>query len=183
MYHKSRWLHRWIGIISAVFLLVIGVTGFLLATKGTVGWVRPPEEKGTKLETLAKTISLDQAAQAAFGVGLEKLSDVSHIDRIDYRPKSNIFKVLSKEGYHEVQVDGTTGKVLIVNFRTDQLAEDIHDFTFFADWMHDYWLPVVGVILTLLAGTGVGLFFTPVVRRWKNRKVIANARRDRKESH
>ncbi|HMS55787.1 MAG TPA: PepSY domain-containing protein [Fimbriimonadaceae bacterium] len=181
MYHKSRWFHRWLGVIGALFLLVIGVTGFLLATKGTVGWVRPPEEKGVKLESLANTVTLDQAAQAAFAIGLPKLAETAHIDRIDYRPKSNIFKVLSKEGYHEVQVDGTTGKVLVVNYRTDQLAEDIHDLSFFGDWMHDYWLPVVGVILTVLAGTGIGLFFTPVVRRWKNRKIIANARRGQKE--
>ena len=133
MYHKTRWLHRWIGVIASLFLVVIAATGILLATKGTLGWVRPPEQEGTTLETLAATITLEQAAQAAYSKGLKELQSHKDIDRIDYRPKSNIFKVLSKEGYHEVQVDGTTGEVLAVNYRTDQIAEDIHDLTFFTD--------------------------------------------------
>ena len=32
------------------------------------------------------------------------------IDRIDYRPGSNIFKVVTNEGYLEVQVDGAAGQ-------------------------------------------------------------------------
>lgn len=167
MYHKTRWLHRWFGVIAGLFLAIIAVTGFLLATKGTFGWVRPPESTGTPGGSLEQVVPLDSVAKSAFGVGLANLSEPRHIDRIDYRPKSNIFKVLSKEGYHEVQIDGASGKVLAVNYRTDQLAEDIHDFSFFSDFLHNWWLPVVGVFLAFLSISGICMFFVPPIRRWR----------------
>ncbi|HVL39158.1 MAG TPA: PepSY-associated TM helix domain-containing protein [Fimbriimonadaceae bacterium] len=169
MYHNLRWLHRWIGLVGSLFLLVISVTGFLLATKGTVDWIRPPEAEGGEVAGLSQVISLDEAARAAFALNLPKLTAREHIDRIDYRPRSNIFKVLSRENYHEVQVDGATGKVLSVSFRRDQLAEDIHDLSFFASAAHDYWLPVVALLLFGLSISGVVIFFVPIVRRWRFR--------------
>jgi uncharacterized iron-regulated membrane protein len=86
---------------------------------------------------------------------------------VDYRPKSNIFKVISKEGYREVQVDGKTGKALSDHFRNDQFTEDIHDLSFFGDTPHDYFLPLVALALFALASSGIGLFLTPIVRRRK----------------
>lgn len=170
MYHRLRSLHRWVGLAASMFLIVIAATGFLLATKGTFGWIRPPEQEGARIEGFDEVISVDRVAKAAFAVGLEKLRERGHIDRIDYRPKSNIFKVVSKEGYHEVQVCGKTGEVLSVAFRTDQLAEDIHDLSWFSDLLHAYWLPVVAVLLFTLGCTGVWIFFVPVVRRIKFRR-------------
>lgn len=166
MYHRLRGLHRWIGLISSLFLLIISATGFLLATKGSFGWIRPPESDGTKIESLVGLVNLEQAANAAFALGIKELRTMKDIDRIDYRPKSNIYKVVSKEGYHEVQVDGTTGEVKSVAFRTDQLSEDIHDMSYFADWLHGYGLPVIAVGLFLLALSGIIIFFVPVWRRW-----------------
>lgn len=166
MYHRLRGLHRWVGLISSIFLLVISATGFLLATKGTFGWIRPPESQGLQISALNEVISLEQAGEAAFALGLKELRHMKHIDRIDYRPKSNIFKVLSKDGYHEVQVDGSTGKVLSHSFRRDQLSEDIHDLSYFSDSLHGYGLPVVALGLFGLASTGIVIFFVPIARRW-----------------
>lgn len=167
MYHRLRSLHRWIGLLAALFLLVIAVTGFLLATKGRFGWIRPPEAEGGSLETLAQVVSVEQAVEAAFAVGLSELSTLADIDRVDYRPRSNVFKILSRKGYKEVQVDGSSGRVLSVANRTDQLAEDIHDLSFFGKWFHENWLPVVAVLLFGLSLTGIYVFFNPVLRRWK----------------
>jgi uncharacterized iron-regulated membrane protein len=165
MYHRLRGLHRWIGLISSLFLLVISVTGFLLATKSTFSWIRPPESKGAKVAALSEVISLEQAGEAAFTLGLAELAHMGHIDRIDYRPKSNIFKVLSKDGYHEVQVDGKSGKVLSHSFRRDQLSEDIHDLSYFSDSLHGYGLPFVAIGLFTLAASGIVIFFVPIARR------------------
>lgn len=173
MYHRIRGLHRWAGLTAALFLLVISATGFLLATKGTFGWVRPPEKDGSEIASLSEVVSVEQAANAAFAVGFPELRERKDIDRIDYRPKSNVFKVVSKEGYREVQVDGKTGLVVQVAQRNDQLAEDIHDMSYFADWLHAYWLPVVAVLLFTLALTGIFVFSSPVIRRWRFRKTKA----------
>src|SRR5688572_9278823 len=170
MYHRLRSIHRWIGLIGSIFLAVISATGFLLATKGSIGWIRPPEADGEEIASLAETVTNHQAAEAAFALNIPELRSMKDIDRIDYRPKSNVFKIVSKEGYHEVQVDGKSGKVLQVARRNDQLAEDIHDMSYFADAVHKYWLPVVAVLLFGLAITGIVIFFVPVVRRWRFRR-------------
>lgn len=171
MYHRFRSLHRWIGVIASLFLLLIAGTGFLLATKKTTDWIRPLERKGTPVESLSAVVSVHDAAEAAFALGLPMLKDKGDIDRIDYRPKSNVFKVVSKTGYKEVQVDGATGKVLNVADRNDQFIEQLHDFSWFHDLAHQYGLPVVALGLLFLAGSGIGIFFVPIVRRRKFQKL------------
>jgi hypothetical protein len=54
--------------------------------------------------------------------------------------------------------------------RVDQLTEDIHDFRYFADWLHLYWLPVVSGILLGLAMTGIAVYVVPYVRRARYRR-------------
>ncbi len=165
MYHGSRVWHRWMGAGAALFLASIAVTGFLLANKGRLSWMRPPEAKGGAFEQLAEVVTLDQAAQAAFALGHPELQSHKDIDRIDYRPKHNIFKVISKDGYREVQVDGKTGEVLSSSFRTDQLTEDIHDLSFFGDFFHEWLLSLVAVVLLALSVSGTYMFVVPILRR------------------
>lgn len=165
MYHGSRTWHRRLGAIAACFLVLIAVTGFLLANESRFPWMRPPEAKGGSFDALSEVVPLDQAARAAFALGHPELQSHRDIDRIDYRPKHNIFKVVSKDGYREVQVDGKTGEVLSSSFRTDQFAEDIHDLSLLGDIFHDWVLPGVALVLIFLGLTGVYLYFVPVFRR------------------
>jgi uncharacterized iron-regulated membrane protein len=174
MYRFLRVVHRWTGLLASLFLLTVGVTGFLLATKGTFGWIRPPEREGQPVDSPSEVVSIGHAMDAAFGVGLARLAVPKDIDRVDYRPKRNVFKIVSKEGYHEVQVCGKTGAVLQVASRNDQLAEDIHDLSFFREEMHAYVLPLVAVSLVYLSASGIAMFFTPVVRRLRFRRKRAD---------
>jgi uncharacterized iron-regulated membrane protein len=167
MFRQTRTLHRWTGVVLAIFFIIIAVTGLLLATKSTLGWIRPPEANAEKVESLAGVVSVDAAAQAAFAQNLPELKTAKDIDRIDYRPKLNIYKVLSKEGYHEVQVDGKTGKVIQVSQRVDQLAEDIHDLSFFSDALSKYGLPIVALGLLTLSISGIAIWAVPVLRKRK----------------
>lgn len=167
LFRALRSLHKWVGLAASLFLVLIALTGFLLATKSTLAWVRPPEAKAAKAESLAQVVSIDQAARSAFAQGIPELRETSDIDRIDYRPKSNIYKVLSRKGYHEVQVDGSTGEVVQVAKRVDQWVEDLHDLSLFGDLWNQAWLPVVALGLLGLSGSGVVMFFTPILRRWK----------------
>lgn len=170
MYHFLRALHRWVGLTGSLALVLIAGTGFLLATKDTFGWVKPPTHDGADYDVLAQIVSLDQAAQSAFALGIPELQSKDDIERIDYRPEKNVFKIVSHRGYHEVQVCGATGEVLNVAKRVDQLTEDLHDLSYFAEALHLYGLPVVSLLLFLLGVTGVIIFFVPVVRRWRFRR-------------
>jgi uncharacterized iron-regulated membrane protein len=170
MYRGSRVYHRWAGVFAALFLLIIAATGLLLALKARLDWMRPPIVEAQKVEDLSEVLSVASITEAAIAEGNPNLRSVSDIDRIDYRPRHNIFKVLSREGYVEMQVCGATGAVLSTSFRADQFTEDIHDLSFFAEWIHALILPLVAILLFSLAATGIGMFFTPVVRRWRFRK-------------
>ncbi len=170
MYHRLRTFHRWIGIVGALALILIASTGFLLATKDTFGWVKPKTREGPELVGLDRVVTLDTAAKAAFSLGIPELQSHEDIERIDYRPGKNVFKIVSHRGYHEVQVSGETGEVLNVAKRIDQMAEDFHDLSFFSEPLHLFGLPVVAVILFGLGVTGICIFFVPVIRRWRFRR-------------
>lgn len=173
MFHFLRTTHRWIGITASLFLLVIATTGFLLATKDTFGWVKPPTHEGQEVGGLDQVVTLDQAARSAFALGIEELKTREDIERIDYRPEKNVFKIVTHRGYHEVQVCGRTGEVLNVAKRVDQIAEDIHDLSYFAERLKLYGLPIVAVLLFALGLSGICIYFIPVIRRWKfNRKKL-----------
>lgn len=170
MYRLLRVIHRWVGLFACLFLATIAVTGFLLATKGSLGWIRPPEREGETLTSLSNTIGLDQAGNAALSLGIANLASHKDIDRMDYRPGKNIYKILSKKGYHEVQVCGTTGKVLQIAKRNDQFTEDIHDLSYFSDTLHRFVLPAIAFSLLYLSISGATMFFIPVIRRIKFRR-------------
>lgn len=165
-----RTLHRWVGLLASVFLLLIASTGFLLSLKGELAWMRPPEAEGAPLASAAQIAPLDQVLSAAYGAGFPDLAKWEHVDRVDYRPKDNIFKVVSRDGYREVQVCGATAKVLSASFRRDQMVEDLHDFSYFASVLRTSLGPVVAACLFLLGLSGIIVFFTPVVRRWRYRR-------------
>ncbi|MCB0824595.1 MAG: PepSY domain-containing protein [Armatimonadetes bacterium] len=170
MFHKLRAIHKWIGLFACLFLVIISATGFFLAIKGSVGWMRPPSEKGGEIASFADVVPVDVAAQSAFGAGIAELKSYDDIDRFEYHADKNIYKIHSAKGYHEVQVDGASGEVLSTGKRADQFMEDIHDLSIFADFAHAWILPVVAICLFLLGLTGVIMYFVPVARRWKYRK-------------
>ena len=93
MYRGSRQLHKWAGATLAVFLALIAFTGFFLAIKKTVAWMQPPPAEAQKFADPSEIISVKQAIDAAFALGLPELQKVEDLDRVDYRPGDNIFKV------------------------------------------------------------------------------------------
>ena len=169
MYHKTRFLHRWIGFLASLFLAVISITGFFLAMKDRFSFMRPPVQEAVALERAMDILPVAEVLDIAFAKGYPELNEIGDVDRVDYRPKDNVFKVVSNEGYREIQVDGVKGTIVSDAFRNDQLMEDIHDMSFFADLMHGYLLPTVALALTFLSLTGIGIFFTPILRRWRFR--------------
>ena len=145
----------------------------MLATKDTFGWVKPPTHEGQEVGGLDQVVTLDQAARSAFALGIEELKKHVDIERIEYRPEKKVFKILTHRGYQEVQVCGRTGEVLNVAKRVDQIAEDIHDLSYFAERLKLYGLPIVAVLLFALGLSGICIYFIPVIRRWKfNRKKL-----------
>ncbi|MCE9558343.1 MAG: PepSY domain-containing protein [Armatimonadetes bacterium] len=170
MYHKIRSSHKIGGVIFSLFFLVLASTGLLLALKDSLGFVRPPEAKVPDFVSAGAIVSIERVLEAVLAQKIPEIASHRDIDRIDYRPNKNLFKVLSKRGYHEVQVHGSTGEVLGVETRNDQLIEDIHDLQFFGEGISKYALPVIAVALAGMAATGIWIYAVPVLRRRKFQK-------------
>lgn len=166
-YHRLRSVHRLAGLGAAVFLLGLSITGFLLARKGSLGWMRPMVRAGTGRVPLARVVSVERAVAVAAAQGHPELNDVADVDRVDYRPKDNVFKVVSRQGGREVQVDGSTAAVLSDAVRNDIFVERLHDLSYFGDLAHGIALPTVAVALGALSVSGIAISAVPILRRRK----------------
>jgi uncharacterized iron-regulated membrane protein len=173
MFHNIRAIHRWVGLINALFLVVIATTGFLLSIKKRADWLQPPTKSGGEIAQFSEVVPLERVAQTVFAQGLPELQTKKDMDRFELHVGKNTFKVTSKSGYREVQVDAKTGELLSIGRRNDSFMEQIHDMSFFSAWMHDWILPAVAVCLFLLGCSGIYMFFVPVLRRRAYRRRAA----------
>ena len=165
MFHNIRVIHRLFGIIGSLFLIVLACSGLLLAVKKRFGWIQPPAQKGQKIASMHEVASLGQVADAVFQLKIPELREQKDFYRFELHADKGIFKVMSNEGYHEVQVDAKTARVLSIAKRNDNLIESIHDMSFVSSAMHDWVLPAVAVSLFTLGSSGIYMFSVPFVRR------------------
>lgn len=158
-------------------MILVSSTGLLLAWKKKADWLQPPTQKGASLESASQVTSLDKIAEAAFAEGIPELKTLDDIDRFELHTGKGVFKITSKTGYHELQVNAATAEVLSVSKRNDQMVEDIHDLSFFNEAFRETVLPVVALCLITLGFSGIIMFFTPIYRRWQfNRTKGAGAK-------
>lgn len=175
MFKNIRAIHKWIGLVNSLFLLVISCTGLLLALKKRFDWIQPPTNKGEKIAALNEVAPIGQIAEAVFAANVPELKTMEDVNRFELHVSKNIFKVTSNEGFKEVQVDAKTGEVLSVAQRNDMMFEAIHDMSFIHESLHAWVLPLVAISLFLLGVSGVYMFSVPVFRRWKYRQKQAEA--------
>lgn len=182
MFRFSRSLHKWVGVISCLFMILVAGTGLLLAWKKKFEWIQPPTQKGAKLESPAQILPVEKIADSVFGAGIPELKSLKDVDRFELHASKGIFKVTSKEGFHEVQVDASTGEVLSKAKRNDQLFENIHDLSFFNPALRETLLPLVALSLIVLGCSGLVLFVTPLYRRWQFNRGKTGGGRNPKEA-
>lgn len=165
MFQFWRRGHRLIGVIACLFLFGIAVTGFLLALKREISWMRPSEVPAEPVASASELVSMETVMNSVWELKMKELQSMKDVDRVDYRPKPNVFKVVSKQGYKEVQVDGGTGKVLNVADRNDTLIESLHDMSWFHEAVRTYWTPVIAASLATLSASGLYMYVNPILRR------------------
>ncbi len=168
--NANRKIHKWGSIVIALPLLVVLVSGILLLLKKELSFIQPPTVKGSIIDASgAAPISFEHILEAAQTVAEAQIKTWQDIDRLDVRPSKGIVKVRSHNAI-EIQIDSHTGAVLQVAKRNSDLIESIHDGTFF-EKNANLWLmlPTALITLTLLI-TGLVLFFSPYVKRYKRKK-------------
>ena len=159
----TRKVHSWASVIIALPLVVVICSGVLLQLKKQVGWVQPPEQRGSA-KAPAAGMSFDRVLEICRTVPEAKVTGWGDVNRIDVRPSRGMLKVWAANNW-EIQIDTATGKVLQVAYRRSDLIESIHDGSWFSDPVK-YWvfLPA-GLTLLLLWVSGLYLFVLPYTRK------------------
>ncbi len=166
-----RIYHRYIGILLAFFLFISASTGFLLGWKKDIALLQPPTQAGSSKE-LSTWKPISELADSAVAAFKDKFpaSDNS-IDRMDVRPSKGVVKVLMEKGWWEVQVDGSTGKVLSIKRRHSDWIEALHDGSIISDLFKLISMNIIGIGLIVMVLSGWWLWYGPkVIRRQKRRE-------------
>ncbi len=165
--YKVVWqLHKWIGIVSALLLINVSVTGLLLLKKKQFAWLQPPTQTGAA-GTAADFITVQKLLDSVVELKHPDFPDTEAIDRIDFRPGKRIFKVRSVHNNTEVQVDATNGNVLSMATRRSDFLEALHDGSWFGAWLHNILMPLAAVANFLLVVTGLYLWLKRAIPRWR----------------
>lgn len=160
-----RQIHHWGSLAIMLQMgLVIGA-GLLLMLKKEISWIQPPTEKGVEREAVPE-MAINELFAIAEGIPELAITDWSELSRVDVKPGKGSVKFVAENNW-EAQIDTQTGEVLQVTFRRSDIIESLHDGSFFADWVKLYIFFPSGIVLMVLWGTGIYLFFLP---HWKRRQ-------------
>lgn len=170
----NRLIHRWGSILIALPTLCVLLTGVALQLKKQSSWIQPSTQSGA--EGLP-TLSFAQVLETAKLVPEAEIRSWDDIDRLDVRPDKGMLKVRSKNRW-EIQLDTGTGEILQVAFRRSDLIESLHDGSFFSDWIKLMIFLPTALVLVILWGTGVYLFFLPQLAKRKKRLQKLNPNRN-----
>ena len=183
--YKFFWdAHKWTGIVLAVVILNLAGTGFLLLMKKDYDWIQPHTRTGAD-GGLESFITIQELFEVVLAQGHEDFQSLADIDRVDFRPGERIYKVRSRTHHAEIQVDAVTGEVLSVDWRPSDLIERIHDGSFYAEWLHDWFMPLVAVSLVFMVGSGLFIWLWPIYnkRRRRRERELKMARKAAIEPH
>lgn len=162
-----RRIHYWIALPLIATVLVIAITGCLLALRKNFDSLQPPTREGARPGDLGRPVA-DLVAAVRLVPGHER-THWRDVERIDVRPGDGIAKVIL-ESRTEIQVDLSTGRPLQTGYRTSDWLETIHDFTFVGRWGRYALSLGSGLALIVMALTGAYMFLLPLqVKRRKRR--------------
>ncbi|MBR9922301.1 MAG: PepSY domain-containing protein [Bacteroidetes bacterium] len=164
-----KW-HRTTGALLFAFFFIVAVSGLLLGWKNNSGGTILPDTQRGESRDLVDWLPLEDLALLAQTTLKDSVSASlsTSIDRMDVRPDKGVVKVLFKEHYWEVQLDGSTGAVKSVAKRYSDFFEDIHDGSILDDSLNTPWkiikliyTSVLGVALLIFTITGFWLWYGP----------------------
>ena len=166
-----RKLHRYLGIVLSILLLISALTGILLSLKKDVDLIQPPTQRGESkdLQDWKPLEELSKTAETAL-YQLEPSQAGNSIDRLDIRPSKGIVKVLFEQQQWEVQIDGTSGKVLSIGRRHSDWIESLHDGSIISDLFKLISMNFLGFGLIVLLLTGLWLWYGPRRFRFLRRR-------------
>lgn len=173
---STRKIHRTMGATLCLLFLIVSLSGLLLGwKKNSNGLLLPKSHQGSSTE-LKDWLPIDTLHRIACKTLQDSIdANLSHeLNRIDARPEKGMVKFVFKEGFWEVQIDGATGKILNIDRRLSDLAENIHDGSIL-DYLFNtksgalklIYTSIMGMSLLTFTVTGFWLWYGPKVMRKK----------------
>jgi uncharacterized iron-regulated membrane protein len=172
----SRWLHRKVALALFIFFFIISATGILLGIKKHTGLLAPTK-KGVS-SNITEWLSIDSLQKNAGtylrdSVSAELSAD---LDRIDIRPEKGIAKFVYKNHYWGLQLDCKTGSLLLIEKRTSDFIENIHDGSIVDDLLGTS-NEQIKLGYTILMGSSLLLLILSGLWLWYGPKRIRNIKR------
>lgn len=164
-----RDIHHWGSPILMLPLGVMIIAGLFLMLKKDIAWIQPPTQRSAIAVEEAPDTTLAELYEAAAAIPELEIARWDQFDRIDVRADRGVVKFIASNRW-EAQIDMTTLEVLSLEYRRSDLIEQIHDGSFFADWVKTYVFLPTGVVLLCLWLTGIWMFFEPYYKRWRRAK-------------
>ncbi|MEE2565655.1 PepSY domain-containing protein [Hyphobacterium marinum] len=164
-----RDIHHWASPFVMLPLGIMIIAGIFLMLKKDIDWIQPPSQRSAHVTTDAPDTSLAALYAAASAIPELEIEAWDQFDRIDIQSDRGIAKFIAPNRW-EAQIDLVSLEVLSLEYRRSDLFEQIHDGSFFADWVKTFVFLPVGVILLVLWGTGIWLFFDPHIKRWLRKR-------------
>ncbi|MEM7359082.1 MAG: PepSY domain-containing protein [Pseudomonadota bacterium] len=167
-----RKIHYWLSVVIMLPSGIIIIAGIVLMLKKDFDWIQPPTQRGEQA-WVVPGISYEHMLITARGIEQSGIHSWEDIKRIDIRPNKGVAKMTSLTDW-EIQFDTATGAVLSVAYRRSDWIEAIHDGSFFADPVKRYIFLPTGILLLIMWGTGIYLFFMPRILRARRRRAVAS---------
>ena len=170
----SRKLHKWVGVLLALIMVVISTTGGFVAFKDKLDYLHPPGRSGAQGD-ITTAIPPARVAEIVLALGLPEAPTLKQINRIELRPSKRMYKVRLEQtsvwqSPREIQVDAMTGAILNDGLRGDQLWTDLHSFAVFGVTAKILIMTVTGLALLWLSLSGYYLFFYPLWAKARKRR-------------
>ena len=180
----SRVWHRRIASLLFVFFFLIATTGLMLAWRSLFSTTVFEDNQVRGSATFKNWLPLDSLECLAARSLTEKTANrFTHSERTDIRLSRGYINLQFKGNFY-VQVDGASGKTILIEQKAGAWIQDLHDGAILDGWMSNksgiskkIYSSVTGLALLLLTISGFYLWYKPkqikqARKTGKNRKIM-----------
>ncbi|MBX9733317.1 MAG: PepSY domain-containing protein [Chitinophagaceae bacterium] len=174
---KARIVHRKIASVLYLFFFFIAITGIMLAWK-SIFTTKIYEDKSIQPgNDITKWMALPVLEKKAVNALNEKVNrKFKTAENLQLKMAKGYISFAFKDNYN-VQLDGATGNIILIEKKYGSLIQDIHDGAIIGDVLHvksglskTVYSVIMGCSLLLLTISGFYLWFKP--KQLKKNKAI-----------
>lgn len=164
-----RKVHRMTGAFLFVFFFIVSLTGLLLGWKKHNNWLLPKSYTGSSTN-LKEWLPMDSLHSNACRYLHDSVSSnlSLKLERIDIRKDKGMVKFVFEDGFWGLQLDGATGKLLMIERRRSDFIEKIHDGSVLDLYFNTpngeiklVYTTIMGLALLVFTITGFWLWYGP----------------------